>query len=90
MLDHPVLFASRILVCSERRKGEPGIDLMPYKVTSRASTNDDTDNELAVNSNVESRIKNLQTLPGVSPCPDHVFQAEENLTRKISVHTTIH
>ena len=52
MLDHPVLFASRILVCSERRKGEPGIDLMPYKVTSRASTNDDTDNELAVNSNV--------------------------------------
>ena len=90
MLNHPVLVAIRIFGCSDRRKGETGLELMTYKLTSFPSTENDTDNRLAVTSNVESRIKNLQALPGVSPSPDHVFQAEENLTLKISVHTTIH
>ena len=90
ILDHPVQFAITSFGCSDRSKDKTGIELIAYEVTSLASTKDDTDNRLAVNSNVESRIKNLQAPPGVSPSLDLVFQAEENLTLKISVHTTIH
>ena len=60
-----------------------------------------TSNGLAVNPNVESRIKNLQALPGVGPIfifflfsslflSGLVFQSEENLTIKFSVHRTTH